>query len=100
MREFIARLWTSNTPEYRKLSKKERDATKSNNDTQITERETMTLSDDEYLDQKHGSELTIERVEGLKLLQAIISDKINKEYSKKVISNNRQEKKMKALKNK
>ncbi|RIB09567.1 hypothetical protein C2G38_2208603 [Gigaspora rosea] len=84
MHEFIARLWTSNTPEYHKLSttkiqslvkmykannpdfsecKKECDATKSNNDTQITERVTIALSDNEYLDQKHGSELTTERIE-------------------------------------
>ncbi|CAG8746288.1 15529_t:CDS:2, partial [Gigaspora rosea] len=122
MHEFIARLWTSNTPEYHKLSttkiqslvkmigKKECDATKSNNDTQITERVTIALSDNEYLDQKHGSELTTERIEetfstneqekastefqterqsplvdeeSLKSSQAITSDKMNKEYSKK-----------------
>ncbi|CAG8782188.1 12801_t:CDS:2, partial [Racocetra persica] len=99
MREFIAQIWTSNIPEYRKLSstkirslvkkykannpdfpecindwaikmmmhrsinqqrKKEHDATKNNNDTRITEKETMVLSDDDYLDR---SELATERVE-------------------------------------
>ncbi|CAG8765596.1 138_t:CDS:1, partial [Gigaspora rosea] len=37
---------------------------------------------------------------GLKSLQAIMSDKMNKEYSEKVMSNNRQGKKIRALKNK
>ncbi|CAG8817673.1 7754_t:CDS:2, partial [Gigaspora margarita] len=109
--------------------KKEHDATKSNNNSQITERETMALSDDEYLDQEHSSELTIERspivdkesmtnvntsnpkkrstkkhpastLPGLKSLQAITSDKMNEECSEKVISNNRQGKKIKTSKNK